>query len=76
MICSQSVYIEYVDIGIEVYKAEELLTPLQLEKNYQDWLLQMHELYDEEVDAGEDEPTVILSPVNKKALHVSSDGWH
>lgn len=34
----------------------------------------MHERYDEETDRGEDQPIVVVSPANKKAIHISSDG--
>ena len=34
----------------------------------------MHDQYDEETDRGEDQPVVIVSPANKKAIHISSDG--
>jgi len=50
------------------------LTPLQLEKEYSDWIIQMHDRYDEEVDSGEDQAVFIINPGNKKALGVSSDG--
>ena len=51
-----------------------MLNPLQLEREYQDWILSMHDQYDEETDRGEDQPVVIVSPANKKAIHISSDG--
>lgn len=34
----------------------------------------MHRQYDEEADSGEDQPVIIVSPANKKALGISSDG--
>lgn len=63
-----------IDIEVEIRKAGKALTPLQLEREYQDWILQMHDLYDEEVDSGEDHPVIIVSPANKNALGISSDG--
>ncbi|KAF8008424.1 hypothetical protein BT93_K2181 [Corymbia citriodora subsp. variegata] len=60
-------------IKVEICREEKLLTPLQLEKEYCDWIIQMHERYDEEVDGGEDQAVVIINPGNKKALGVSSD---
>lgn len=50
------------------------MTPLQLEKEYCDWIIQMHERYDEEVDSGDGQADFIINPGNKKALGVSSDG--
>ena len=44
----------------------ELLSPSQLEKEYQDWVLQMHMQYDEEVVDGEDQPVIVVSRVNTK----------
>lgn len=37
---------KFADINVEIYRAGKLLTPLQLEKEYQDWLLQMHDHFD------------------------------
>lgn len=45
-----------------------------MEKQYQEWILDMHNTYDEESDCGEDEPIIILNPSNKKQLGISSDG--
>ncbi|XP_028806664.1 structural maintenance of chromosomes flexible hinge domain-containing protein GMI1 [Neltuma alba] len=61
------------DVIVEIRRAGKLLTPFQLEREYQDWIIQMHERYDEEVDSGEDQPLIIVSPPNKKALGISSD---
>ncbi|KAF3955649.1 hypothetical protein CMV_019150 [Castanea mollissima] len=43
------------EVNVEIYRDGKLLTPLQLEREYQDWILQMHERYDEETDSGEDQ---------------------
>ncbi|KAJ0103641.1 hypothetical protein Patl1_05164 [Pistacia atlantica] len=61
------------DINVEIHRAGKLLTPLQLEKEYQDWLLQMHDQYDKENNFGADQAIFILSPKNKKSLGISSD---
>ena len=37
----------------KVYRDRKLLSPLQLEKEYQDWVLQMHMKRGEESDHGE-----------------------
>lgn len=48
----------------------------QVERDYQDWILQMHGQYDKEVDHGEDEPVLVLtpSPAKGKKIGISSDG--
>ncbi|XWS37991.1 hypothetical protein CRYUN_Cryun19dG0092200 [Craigia yunnanensis] len=61
------------DVDVEIYRAGKKLTFLRLEKEYQDWLLQMHDSYDEEIESGEDQPVLVVSPLNKKALGISSD---
>lgn len=53
-------------INVEISRNGKLITPLQLEKEYQAWVLQMHDHYDEEVGYGEDDPILIVSPTNKK----------
>ncbi|KAK1285121.1 hypothetical protein QJS10_CPB20g01825 [Acorus calamus] len=58
---------------VEIRKGGKLLTPSHLEKEYQDWIFQMHEKYDEEIGCGEDEPVVVLNPRNKKGLCISAD---
>ncbi|XP_024029765.1 uncharacterized protein LOC21395118 [Morus notabilis] len=60
-------------IDIEVYRDGKLLSSSQVEKDYQDWILQMHMQYDEEVDHGEDQPVLIVSPAKGKEVGISSD---
>lgn len=67
-------FIHYLEIKVKICREGKLLTPLQLEKEYCDWIIQMHKRYDEEVDSGEDQAVFVLNPGNKKALGVSSDG--
>ncbi|PPD70197.1 hypothetical protein GOBAR_DD32911 [Gossypium barbadense] len=61
------------DVDIEIHRDGKQLTPLQLEREYREWLLLMHHRYDEEIDSGEDPPVLIVNPLNKKALGISSD---
>ncbi|XP_059434267.1 structural maintenance of chromosomes flexible hinge domain-containing protein GMI1 [Corylus avellana] len=61
------------DVNVEIYRDQKLLTPLQLEREYQEWILHMHDQYDEETECGEDQPVLIVNPANKKALGISSD---
>lgn len=68
--------VEVKEVNVEIYRDGKLLTPLQMEREYQDWILQMHERYDEETDSGEDQAVLVVNPANKKALGISSDGRH
>ncbi|XP_074380628.1 structural maintenance of chromosomes flexible hinge domain-containing protein GMI1-like isoform X3 [Apium graveolens] len=61
------------DVNVEIFKDGKKLSLQQVEKQYQDWIFQMHNLYDEESDCGEDEPVIIINPSNKKQLVISSD---
>lgn len=45
-----------------------------MEKQYQEWVLRMHDCYDEEIVCGEDEPVLVINPSNKKQLGISADG--
>ncbi|KAM6586559.1 hypothetical protein CsatA_009164 [Cannabis sativa] len=62
-------------IEIRVYRDGKPLKNSQLERDYQNWILQMHNKYDEEVDHGEDEPilALITSPSKGKAIRKSND---
>ncbi|KAK1392217.1 Gamma-irradiation and mitomycin c induced 1 [Heracleum sosnowskyi] len=61
------------DVHIEIFKDGKKLSLQQVDKQYQDWIFQMHNLYDEESDCGEDEPVIIINPLKKKQLGISSD---
>ncbi|KAK4350967.1 hypothetical protein RND71_030280 [Anisodus tanguticus] len=61
------------DVHLEISKDGKKLSLLQLEKQYQDWMFQMHDRYDEEVDCGEDQPTIVIDPSHKKELGISSE---
>ncbi|KAH7543839.1 hypothetical protein JRO89_XS15G0028400 [Xanthoceras sorbifolium] len=69
----EKVTLKSVEINVEIYRDGKQLMPLQLEKDYQDWLLQMHGLYDEEINCGEDQPVYVLKPENKKSFGITSD---
>ncbi|GMN65950.1 hypothetical protein TIFTF001_035016 [Ficus carica] len=54
----------------------KMLSPSQLEKEYQDWVFQMHMKYDEEVDHGEDEPVIVVTPVKIKEIGMAdNNNW-
>ncbi|KAJ8536892.1 hypothetical protein K7X08_035293 [Anisodus acutangulus] len=61
------------DVHLEISNDGKKLSLLQLEKQYQDWMFQMHDRYDEEVDCGEDQPTIVIDPSHKKELGISSE---
>ncbi|CAK8570173.1 unnamed protein product [Lathyrus sativus] len=61
-------------VSVEISTGTRMLTPAQLEKEYQEWIINMHNQYDEEADAtAEDNPVIIVSPPNKKALGISKE---
>ncbi|KAL5998925.1 hypothetical protein ACLOJK_009873 [Asimina triloba] len=61
------------DVIVKVQKDGKPLSFMQLEKEYQDWVVRMHEQYDQEMDCGEDQPVIVVNPCNKKELGISSD---
>ncbi|XP_062073428.1 structural maintenance of chromosomes flexible hinge domain-containing protein GMI1-like isoform X2 [Humulus lupulus] len=65
-------------IEIRVYRDGKSLNSSQLERDYQNWILQMHMKYDEEVDHGEDEPILALmpSPAKGKTIGMSCDSMN
>ncbi|XP_058724701.1 structural maintenance of chromosomes flexible hinge domain-containing protein GMI1 isoform X2 [Vicia villosa] len=61
-------------VSVEISTGTKMVTPAQLEKEYQEWIIKMHNQYDEEADAtAEDNPVIIVSPPNKKALGISKE---
>ncbi|KAJ0765096.1 putative histidine kinase/HSP90-like ATPase superfamily [Helianthus annuus] len=60
-------------VDIDIRRDGKSLNLTQLDKQYQLWVREMHDKYDEEVDSGIDEPVLIVNPSNKKELHVTSD---
>lgn len=61
------------DVNINIRKDGKEITIAQLEKQYQEWVLYMHNEYDKEAEGGEDEPILVLGPSNTKKLAVSSE---
>ncbi|XP_052192848.1 structural maintenance of chromosomes flexible hinge domain-containing protein GMI1 [Diospyros lotus] len=61
------------EINLKIYKDGKQQTLLQVEKMYQEWICQMHDRYDEEVECGDDEPVLVVNPSNKKRLGISSN---
>ncbi|XP_073032528.1 structural maintenance of chromosomes flexible hinge domain-containing protein GMI1 isoform X1 [Primulina eburnea] len=60
------------ELQIEIWRDGKKLTLTTLEKQYSDWISEMHDLYDDEIESGLDQPTILISPKNKK-LGISSD---
>ncbi|CAH9140870.1 unnamed protein product [Cuscuta epithymum] len=61
------------DIHVEICKDGKALSFSQLEKQYHDWISNMHDTYDCEVESGDDQPIIVFSSENKKELGTSSD---
>ncbi|KAH9724071.1 Structural maintenance of chromosomes flexible hinge domain-containing protein GMI1 [Citrus sinensis] len=61
------------DVNVEIRRDGKLLTPIQLEKDYQEWLLNMHDHYDAEKDCGVDQPILLVGHKNIKPLVISTD---
>ncbi|KAH9724082.1 Structural maintenance of chromosomes flexible hinge domain-containing protein GMI1 [Citrus sinensis] len=64
---------EEKDVNVEIRRDGKLLTPIQLEKDYQEWLLNMHDHYDAEKDCGVDQPILLVGHKNIKPLVISTD---
>lgn len=62
------------EVSVDARKGERSLNRTQLEKQYHDWINNMHAKYDVEMDGGDDEHTVIINPSNKERLGISKDG--
>ncbi|PIA26548.1 hypothetical protein AQUCO_09100023v1 [Aquilegia coerulea] len=63
-----------IDVSVEIFRGGKTLSISQLEKEYEDWVFEMHDKYDEESVCGEDDPiVVVLNPHNKKGLGISSN---
>ncbi|KAK1415185.1 hypothetical protein QVD17_30957 [Tagetes erecta] len=60
-------------VDTDIRREGKSLNLTQLDKQYQLWLREMHERYDEEADSGIDEPVLVVVTSNKKELHISSD---
>ncbi|XP_058206196.1 structural maintenance of chromosomes flexible hinge domain-containing protein GMI1 isoform X2 [Rhododendron vialii] len=61
------------EVKLEISKDGKQVTLPQLEKQYDEWIFQMHDHYDEVIERGEDQPLLVVSPSNKKKLGISSD---
>lgn len=71
--CSSSNDRSVEEVNIDIRKGGRSLGCKQLEKQYHDWIKEMHDKYDVEMDGGDDEHTVIINPTNKERLGISED---
>lgn len=71
--CSSSNDRSVEEVNIDIRKGGRSLGCKQLEKQYHDWIKEMHDKYDVEMDGGDDEHTVIINPTNKERLGISKD---
>ncbi|KAK4431325.1 Structural maintenance of chromosomes flexible hinge domain-containing protein GMI1 [Sesamum alatum] len=61
------------DVQIKMFRDGKELTLAQLEKQYSDWISEMHVQYDEEIDGGLDQATLVVVSSAIKKLGISSD---
>ncbi|KAB5534323.1 hypothetical protein DKX38_017409 [Salix brachista] len=52
-------------VNVDISRDDKLLSPSHLEKEYEEWILEMHSQYDTEVGAGEDDGVLVVGPTNK-----------
>ncbi|XP_074319839.1 structural maintenance of chromosomes flexible hinge domain-containing protein GMI1 [Silene latifolia] len=60
-------------VKCRILRGGKQLSPLQLEREYQAWVHQMHNDYDEEFSGGDDEPIVLINLANKEELGITSN---
>ncbi|KAG6752676.1 hypothetical protein POTOM_042705 [Populus tomentosa] len=53
------------EVNVDISRNGKLSSPSHLEKEYEDWILEMHSQYDIEVSAGEDDGVLVVGPTNK-----------
>ncbi|EOA19247.1 hypothetical protein CARUB_v10000030mg [Capsella rubella] len=61
------------DVSIEIYKEKKIVSYAQLDDNFKNWVLKMHDTHDEEAALGEDEAVLIVGSLDKKALGILRD---
>ncbi|OEL25688.1 hypothetical protein BAE44_0013293 [Dichanthelium oligosanthes] len=72
--CCKRVKCFVAEVDVEARDRDgKLLSYNQLEKQYYDWIKEMHDKYDVEMDGGDDEPTLIIDPKCKERLGISND---
>lgn len=61
------------DVKMVIRREGKQLGITQLDQNYQDWVMKMHDAHDEEATSGEDEGILVLESLDKKALGILRD---
>lgn len=61
-------------VKLHISRCGKELTLQRLEREYQDWILQMHSKYDDDCNLGIDEPDVIVDASNAEELGISTGG--
>ncbi|CAH2044294.1 unnamed protein product [Thlaspi arvense] len=61
------------DVKTVIHREGKPLSIAHLEQTYQDWVMKMHDTHDEEATSGEDEATLIVESLDKKALGILRD---
>ena len=56
----------YVEVQVKISRDGKALTFGQLQTLYNDWIMEMHDRYDEETDDGLDEPMLIVGASKEK----------
>ncbi|CAO2838616.1 unnamed protein product [Amaranthus hypochondriacus] len=62
-------------VKLHISRCGKELTLQRLEREYQDWILQMHSKYDDDCNLGIDEPDVIVDASNAEELGISTGAW-
>ncbi|KAG5233703.1 Gamma-irradiation and mitomycin induced [Salix suchowensis] len=52
-------------VNVDISRDDKMLSFSHLEKEYEEWILEMHSQYDTEVGAGEDDEVLVVGPTNK-----------
>lgn len=62
------------EVQTEIHRDGKKLTLSQLEKQYHEWILAMHERYDDEIYSAVGDYTVVFLTSKDKKLGINSDG--
>ncbi|CAN8277312.1 unnamed protein product [Cochlearia groenlandica] len=61
------------DVDIVIHREEKSLSYAQLDHTYQEWVLNMHNVNDEEATSGDDDAVLIVGGLDKKGLCIIRD---
>lgn len=60
-------------VRMRIHRVGRLLSYEEVEQSYQEWVLNMHNCYDQEHASGEDDAIVIFHSLDNKSLGISPD---